>query len=176
MDRSADSSTASASTAAPFVTSVRVRYAETDAAGVVYYANYLAYFEVARVEWLRALGCPVREAEARGVHLPVVEARVRYLLPARLDDLLEIHVRPHDVKRASFSFDYEVRRGDELLARGYTRHAAVERETLRPLPVPAWLHDLFRLAQRDTGPQPAAEPESAAEPRAAQPADESDRR
>ena len=67
------------------------------------------------------------------MHLPVVEARVRYLQPARLDDLLEIHVRPHDVKRASFSFDYEVRRGDDLLARGYTRHAAVERESLRPL-------------------------------------------
>ncbi len=70
------------------------------------------------------------------MHLPVVEARVRYLQPARLDDLLEIHVRPHEVKRASFSFDYEVHRGDELLARGYTRHAAVERESLRPLAVP----------------------------------------
>lgn len=164
MDRSEHSSTTSASTAASFVTTVRVRYAETDAAGVVYYANYLAYFEVARVEWLRALGCPVREAEARGVHLPVVEARVRYLQPARLDDLLEIHVRPNEVKRASFSFDYEVRRGDDILARGYTRHAVVERESLRPLAVPPWLRDLLRRAI------------GAPEPGLTEPADEPSRR
>jgi acyl-CoA thioester hydrolase len=132
----------------PFVTRVRVRYAETDAAGVVYYANYLAYMEVARVEWLRALGCPVKEAEARGVHLPVVEARVRYLQPAHLDDLVEIRILLTDVKRASFSFDYEMRRGEDLIARGYTRHAVVERESLRPLAVPAWLRDLLGRARR----------------------------
>ena len=135
-------------TVGPFVTSVRVRYAETDAAGVVYYANYLAYMEVARVEWLRALGCPVKEAEARGVHLPVVEARGRYLQPAQLDDLLEIRIALTDVKRASFSFDYEVRRGEDLIARGYTRHAVVERESLRPLAVPTWLRDLLGRARR----------------------------
>ena len=164
MDLSEHSVISAASSAAPFVTSVRVRYAETDAAGVVYYANYLAYFEVARVEWLRALGCPVREAEARGVHLPVVDARVRYLQPARLDDLLEIHIRASDVKRASFSFDYEVRRGDDILARGYTRHAVVERESLRPLAVPAWLCELLRRAL------------GAPEPGLTEPADEQSRR
>lgn len=140
---------------APFVATVRVRYAETDAAGVVYYANYLAYMEVARVEWLRALGCPVREAEARGVHLPVVEARVRYLQPAHLDDLLEIRIALTDVRRASFSFDYEVRRGEDLIARGYTRHAVVERESLRPLAVPSWLRDLLDRADRGEGRRPS---------------------
>ena len=136
--------TSSSSTAAPFVTEVRVRYAETDAAGVVYYGAYLAYFEVARVEWLRALDCPIREAEARGVLLPAVEARVRYLQPAHLDDLLAIHVWATDVKRVSFAFEYEVRRGQDLVARGYTRHAVVDRESLRPLPLPEWMRDPAR--------------------------------
>ncbi len=73
-----------------FTTRLRVRYAETDAAGVVYYGNYLTYFEVVRVELLRALGYPITAIEERGVLLPVVEARLEYLRPARLDDLLEV--------------------------------------------------------------------------------------
>jgi acyl-CoA thioester hydrolase len=155
MDRLDPPPTVSPSTAASFVTQVRVRYAETDAAGVVYYANYLTYFEVARVEWLRALGCPVIEAEARGVLLLAVEARVRYLQPAHLDDLLAIHVWATDVKRVSFAFEYEVRRGDDLVARGYTRHAAVDRDDLRPLALPEWMRDLLERAQGARGPQVA---------------------
>jgi acyl-CoA thioester hydrolase len=112
MNRSEHSSTNSASIAAPFVTSVRVRYAETDAAGVVYYANYLAYFEVARVEWLRALGCPVRRP--RPAACTCRSSRRAYAIRSRRASTtsFEIHVRPNDVKRASFSFDYEVRRDD----------------------------------------------------------------
>ena len=73
-----------------FQTRVRVRYADTDADGVVYYANYLTYFEVVRVEWLRALGYPITRILAKGIILPVVEARLKYLRPARVDDLLTI--------------------------------------------------------------------------------------
>jgi acyl-CoA thioester hydrolase len=136
-----------------------VRYAETDAAGVVYYANYLAYFEVARVEWLRALGLPIREAEARGVLLPAVEATVRYVQPARLDDRLQIRVWPADIRRASFGFRYEVCRGDDLIARGYTRHAVVERDGLRPLALPDWVRDLLGRAQATAPVRPGqAEP------------------
>lgn len=126
-----------------FSTSLRVRYAETDTAGVVYYANYLTYFEVGRVELLRALGMPIGEVEARGIVLPVVEARVKYLRPARLDDLLEISLTLDSVGPASFAFDYEVTRDGLLLASGWTRLAVCERDTGRCLGMPAWLRALF---------------------------------
>jgi acyl-CoA thioester hydrolase len=127
-----------------FETRVRVRYAETDAAGVVYYGEYLTYFEVARVELLRALGYPISEVEARVVILPVVEARLKYLRPARLDDLLTVAIVADSVGPASFSFDYEVSREDGLLlVTGSTRLAVCDRETGRSVPMPSWLRDLF---------------------------------
>lgn len=127
-----------------FVTRLRVRYAETDAAGVVYYANYLTYFEVVRVELLRALGVPINEVEARGIVMPVVEARLKYMRPARLDDLLDVSLSLNAVGPASFAFDYEVRRDGLLLATGWTRLAVCDRETGRSVPMPGWLKDLFK--------------------------------
>jgi YbgC/YbaW family acyl-CoA thioester hydrolase len=94
----------------PFRTRIRVRYEETDAAGVVYYANYLIYFEVARVEALRAVGMPIAEVERRGVTLPAVSASCTYHSPAHVDDLLEVAMWTDHVGRASFGFGYEVRR------------------------------------------------------------------
>ena len=88
---------------------VRVRYAETDTMGVVYYANYLTYFEVGRVEFLRQHGLPMSAVD-RKVRMPVVEASVRYVKPARLDDLLRVRCWIGERKRASFVFRYEVRR------------------------------------------------------------------
>ena len=132
-----------AASPARFTTQVRVRYAETDAAGVVYYGVYLTYFEVARVELLRALGHPVCDVEARGVLLPVVEARLRYLRPARLDDLLDVALWVESVGPASFAFAYEVSRDGLLLVTGTTRLAVVERDTGRAMPMPRWLRDLF---------------------------------
>jgi len=129
-----------------FATQVRVRYADTDSAGVCYYANYLAFFEVARVELLRRLGVPIREAEARGAVFPCVEARVRYHRPAFLDDLLTVALWVTEVRRSTFSFGYEVTRDGELVASGETRHAAVEPVTLRPQRLPAWLLALFDTA------------------------------
>lgn len=126
-----------------FSTQVRVRYADTDAAGVCYYANYLVFFEVARVELLRHLGVPIREAEARGAVFPCVEARLRYHRPALLDDLLTVALWVSEVRRSSFSFGYEVTRADELVAGGETRHAAVDPLTLRPRRLPEWLVALF---------------------------------
>ena len=126
-----------------FTTRVRVRYAETDAAGVVYYGNYLMYFEVVRVELLRALGHPITEIEAQGILLPVVEARLKYLRPARLDDLLEVSLWVDSVGPASFAFGYEVTRDGLLLVDGWTRLAVCERESGRAMPMPGWLRDLF---------------------------------
>jgi acyl-CoA thioester hydrolase len=126
-----------------FTTSLRVRYAETDAAGVVYYGNYLTYFEVVRVELLRALGHPITEIESQGILMPVVEARLKYLRPAHLDDLLEIAVSIDSVGPASFACGYEVSRDGLLLVSGWTRLAVCERETGRAAPMPAWLRELF---------------------------------
>lgn len=138
----------------PFRTQIRVRYEETDAAGVVYYANYLRYFEVARVELLRALGVPITEVEERGIALPAVEAHCAYVRPGRLDDLLAVDMWLEQAGRAAFSFTYEVRRGDELIATGRTRHAIVSRGDLRPLRAPGWLEELLGRAQgQQAGPE-----------------------
>ena len=131
------------SPAARFTTHVRVRYAETDAAGVVYHGNYLTYFEVVRVELLRALGHPITSIEAQGVVLPVVEARLKYLRPARLDDLLDVTLWVESVGPASFGFEYEVARDGLLLVTGSTRLAVVERDSGRAMPMPGWLQLLF---------------------------------
>ena len=126
-----------------FTTRVRVRYAETDAAGVVYHANYLVYFEVARVELLRTLGLPITEVESRGLVLLVVEARLKYLRPARLDDLLEVSLSIQSVGPASFTCAYEVARDGLLLVSGWTRLAVCERESGRCTPMPPWLRELL---------------------------------
>lgn len=134
---------ASAASPERFTTQVRVRYAETDAAGVVYYGVYLTYFEVARVELLRALGMPVTEVEARGVLLPVVEARLKYLRPARVDDLLDVTLWVDAVGPASFAFRYEIARDGLLLVTGLTRLAVCERQSGRAMPMPDWFRGLF---------------------------------
>ena len=120
-----------------------MRYAETDASGAAHHGAYLTYFEVARVEALRSLGLPVSEFEARGVLMPVVEARANYFRPAHLDDLLEVAVRLDRVGPASFSFDYEVLRDGLLLATGMTRMAVIDRETGMAVRLPAWVRELL---------------------------------
>ena len=97
---------------------MRVRYEETDADGVVYYANYLTYFEVVRVEWLRALGYPIPKILAAGIILPVVEARLKYLRPARVDDLLTVRATLASVGPASFA----LRLRDHARGRPAARH------------------------------------------------------
>ncbi|RPI32602.1 MAG: acyl-CoA thioesterase [Actinomycetota bacterium] len=134
-----------------FTTQVRVRYADTDAAGVAYYANYLVFFEVARVELLRALGCPITEVEARGFHLPVIEAHVRYRRPARLDDLLDVTLVKGRVGPASFDFDYEVTRDAELVTTGWTRLACVDAGSGRAVALPDWLLELFERIPASAG-------------------------
>ena len=135
---------AAAVRSAPPLYTHRVLYGDTDQMGVVYYANYLRFFEGARNEWIRALGLAYTEIEARGVMLPVLEAGVRYLRPARYDDVLEVHL---DVShtRVKVRFDYVVKRQatgaqgtGEVLCLGHTIHACVGREG-RPTRAPDWL-------------------------------------
>ena len=108
-------------------TPVRVRYADTDQMGVVYYANYLVWFEVGRNEYLRTVGYPYVELERENIRMPVAEATCRYHAPARYDDLLDIRTRIADVGAASVRFTYRIVRSsdEQLLATGATRHAAV---------------------------------------------------
>jgi acyl-CoA thioester hydrolase len=118
---------------------IRVRYQETDCMKVVYYGNYLTYFEVGRVEFLRQQGLPMSEVDAK-VHLPVVEATVRYVRPARLDDLLEVRCWVSERKRASFRFAYEiVNEAGEPIATGSTLHACWDPATSKMIAVPGWM-------------------------------------
>ncbi len=110
-------------------TAIRVIYGDTDLAGIVYYANYLRFFEAGRNEHIRACGLRYRDFEERyALRLPVSEASVKYRIPARYDDLLVVETRISEVGRASARFDYRLLRGDEVLATGHTVHACVDLE------------------------------------------------
>jgi acyl-CoA thioester hydrolase len=112
---------------------VRVRFCDTDLMGIVHHANYLAYFEMGRVEWLRRRGVTYADWTLRGVHLPVVDVSVRYRAPARFDDALVVEARLVELRPASVRFDYRLERERVLLAEGSTRLACIgeERRTQR---------------------------------------------
>ena len=123
---------------------VRVRYAETDRMGVVYYANYLVWFEVGRTEWLRQVGWSYREMEEEGVALPVIAAHCEYRQPARYDDEIEIRTRASALSPIRVRFDYElVRQSDALvLAEGHTVHATLDTAG-RPCRIPPRVRGLL---------------------------------
>ncbi len=109
---------------------IRVTYHDTDQMGHVYYGQYLVWFEIGRTEWLRSRGGTYRNLEETGTYLPVKECWCEYQRPARYDDLLRIVTWVAEVRRASVRFGYEIHcdaRG-ELLARGWTLHAFVDKD------------------------------------------------
>lgn len=113
-----------------FSTSIRVRYAETDQMGFVYYGHYAAYYEVARVEALRSLGLTYRSLEEDGILMPVVENKSKYIRPARYDDLLRITVRIVELPQKRIKFNYEIyNESDALINVGETLLAFVDRES-----------------------------------------------
>ena len=124
------------------ITRLRVRYAETDRMGVVYYANYLVWFEVARTDWLRETGWSYREMEAAGVSLPVIEAHCQYRQPARYDDEIEISTEAKLISPVRIQFDYKVARDATELGSGHTVHAAVD-PTGRPCRLPGRVRELL---------------------------------
>jgi acyl-CoA thioester hydrolase len=120
-------------------TEVTVRYAETDMMGVVYHGNYLPWFEIGRTTLLREQGLPYRELEATGFRLPVIEVHVKYRRPAVYDDTVTILTTMRDRPSLRFTLEYELRRGEELLATGSTTHVFIDR-TGRPIrPPPAFV-------------------------------------
>lgn len=117
---------------------------------VVYYGNYLTYFEVGRVEYLRQRGTTIAEID-RKLWMPVVEATVRYVRPARLDDLLDVRCWVGERRRASFRFDYEiVNDAGERVATGSTLHACQEPTTGKLVAVPPWLSSMMPLVKDKT--------------------------
>ena len=108
-------------------TSYRVIYGDTDQMGVVYYANYLRWFERGRSEFLRQIGLPYSTIERGGIHFPVVEVTCRYAQSARYDELIQIETALAEVGRASLSFEYRIQleAANTILATGTTKHASI---------------------------------------------------
>jgi acyl-CoA thioester hydrolase len=126
------------------VSPIRVRYADTDKMGVVYYANYFVWFEVGRTDLLRASGWSYREMESEGLALPVIEARCTYRAPARYDDELEVRTTGALVSPVRVHFAYEiVRTPDQVsLATGSTVHASLDSRG-RPSRLPERVRNFF---------------------------------
>jgi acyl-CoA thioester hydrolase len=131
----------------------RVLYGDTDAAGVVYNANYFRYFEIGRTEMMRDWVCSYRHIEQLGIVLPVTECFSRFKAPAHYDDLLTIETSIDTLKKVSCCFHYRITRHDQenerprLLVKGYTIHASVNRQgKLTPLPAQIFnkLHSLIK--------------------------------
>jgi acyl-CoA thioester hydrolase len=131
-----------------FTTTVRVRFHDTDAQGIAHNSNYLVWFEVARVEYLREHAGGYQALRDQGVEALVLEAHCRYLQPAKFDDVLHVHARCVGMRGARFRYEYAVVRDDGLLmADGYTDHACVDARTLRPTRLPEWLRAAVSAAE-----------------------------
>jgi acyl-CoA thioester hydrolase len=129
-----------------FAHTIRVRFVETDAMGIVHHSNHLAYFEETRVAYLRAIGHPFTEWRDAGLESPVLEAFVQYRRPLEFDEVITVHVRLADVTRATFQMAYLVTVDDDagiadVRATGVTVHGCVT-ATGRPTRLPAWLAEL----------------------------------
>jgi acyl-CoA thioester hydrolase len=123
-------------------TSLRVRYAETDQMGVVYYANYYVWMEIGRVEFVRSRGLSYRELEEQeGLFLAVIHSQCRYLAPARYDEEIVVETSVASANSRVIEFAYQIRSPERLLARGSTRHMWLNREWK-----PANLPEKYRAA------------------------------
>jgi acyl-CoA thioester hydrolase len=128
--------------------SLRPIFGDVDAMNVVYYGNYLRFFERGRAELMRSQGRPYADLEAQGLHLPVVEAHVRYHRPARYDDLLVVETKVAWVKKASLQFNYRILKDngqdeeDELVT-GYTVHGCTTHQG-KIVPLPAWMANTLK--------------------------------
>jgi acyl-CoA thioester hydrolase len=126
------------------ISEYRVIFGDTDQMGVVYYANYLRFFEGARAAFLRSFGKSHADLDAWDVAMPVVEAHCRYRRPAFYEDLLAIELEVAELRGASMKFEYIVRRGADVLADGWTRHATISKAG-RPRAVPPELRALITV-------------------------------
>jgi len=128
-------------------TEIAVRFAETDAQGVAHNAVYLVWFEVARIDYLARYARGYRHIQEQGYEALTIESHIRYLKPVFFDDRLTVHTRCRDIRGARFRYEYAVTRDGELVADGWTRHAVVSANTLRPTRFPAWLAEAIARAE-----------------------------
>ena len=120
---------------------LRVRFAETDAMGIVHHSRYLPMMEEARVAFLRHIGHPYQEIRDEGIEMNVLEAWVKYRRPLVFDDVVDVHVQLTSAERASFQMGYLLTVDDEVRATGITAHGAVT-PAGRPTRLPEWLRDM----------------------------------
>lgn len=133
-------------------TKIRVRYAETDQAGFVYYGNYGQYYEVARVETFRHMGASYKIMEEKGVFMPVLSMSLKYLKPASYDDLLSVRTIIREIPVTRMRFEYEVRNEQGVLINtGETVLAFVSKATRRPVRAPGWFLDILEKFMKDNG-------------------------
>ena len=127
---------------------IRPIYADLDAMDIVYYANYLRFFEQGRTEMMREAGHPYSEIEAQGLHFPVTEASVRYRAPARYDQALTLYTHIAWIKKASLRFEYRLARNDggrEVdLVTGFTIHGCITHQG-KVTPLPAWVRESLAI-------------------------------
>ena len=123
-----------------FSHTMRVRFAETDAMGIVHHAAYLPYFEEARVAFLEAIGHPYKSVRASGVDFAVLEVAVSYIQPLRFDDVFDVHVAIGAPTRATFQLGYLLTIGSRAHATAVTVHGCVDAAG-RPTRMPGWLRD-----------------------------------
>jgi len=127
-------------------TQIRVRYAETDQMGFVYYGNYPAYYEVGRTEGLRQLGTSYFQLEEEGIIMPVIDLNVKYIQPGRYDDLLTVRTTVPEIPKTRMQFIYEIfNEQGTLINRGETTLIFMSKERNRPVRCPAWFQKLFEI-------------------------------
>ena len=125
------------------ITSIRVRYADTDKMQFVYNGKYFEYFEVGRAEMLRAYGLSYAEVEEAGYHLPLIEAGIKYFTPANYDDLLEIEAIVRELITPKVHIEYRITRsnGEDLIAEGFTTHAFIKADSKKAARPPRFYID-----------------------------------
>jgi acyl-CoA thioester hydrolase len=124
----------------PFTWTIRVYYEDTDTCGIVYYANYLKFFERARTEWLRSVGFEQQKvADELGLRFVIARVECDFRQPARLDDVIDVDVRVARAGSASIVFDQTAKRGDTVLATARVRAGCIESNSLIPMPMPPLL-------------------------------------
>lgn len=128
---------------------IRVRYGETDKMGIVYHPNYYVWFELARTELLRKLGISYHQIEQRGFFIPVIETHCCHIKPTHYDEIIRVAVRPGKKKGIRFSFEYEARRGEELVATGETWHTFTNKKG-RPVRLQKQAPDIYKIL-KDSG-------------------------
>lgn len=125
-------------------TQLRMLYTHTDIMGVVNNVHYLEFFEAGRNELMRSMGYPYPELEAKNVGLPLIEAYVKYISPAKYDDLIRIVASLKEMPTVRIKIDYEIYVGDRLAANGYTTHSFLDLKKFKPVRPPEDFMDVIK--------------------------------